>query len=178
MALFVPAEPGPADEVVTWTRTVAGAESNVACHLARLGVRASWVSAVGADAFGRAVTSAVSSAGVDVSGVLVDPDRPTGLYIKESCATGTTVRYYRAGSAASAMTPELLSGLDLDGPRIIHVSGITAALSPGCRELMRALVTRPRTNLLSFDLNWRAPLWTDSDPAILLELAQAADIVL
>src|SRR5207249_1163238 len=139
---------------------------------------ASWVSAVGADAFGRAVTAAVSAHGVDVSGVLVDPSRPTGLYIKESSATGTRVRYYRAGSAASAMTPALLRGVDLDGPRIIHVSGITAALSPGCRDLMRALAARPRTNLLSFDLNWRAPLWTDSDPAILLELASTADIVL
>ncbi|WP_130343673.1 sugar kinase [Herbihabitans rhizosphaerae] len=179
MALFVPAEPGPVDEVRTWTRTVGGAESNVACHLAGLGVRASWVSTVGADAFGRAVVSAIASAGVDVSSVEVDPSRPTGLYVKESSATGSPVRYYRAGSAAAGMGPALLDRLSLDGVRIVHVSGITAALSPECLALMRGLIATARpTHLLSFDVNWRAPLWTDGEPGVLRELADASDIVL
>src|SRR5688572_17413028 len=107
MAMFVPAEPGPPDQVVTWTRTVGGAESNVACHVAALGLRSAWVSAVGDDAFGKAVVSAVASFGVDVSGVAVDPDRPTGLYVKERDASGSPVRYYRRGSAASGMGPAL-----------------------------------------------------------------------
>src|SRR2546430_8501835 len=101
MVLFVPGEEGPADRVRTWIRTVGGAESNVACHLAGLGVRAGWVSAVGDDALGRAVVSAVAAAGVDVSGVVVDPARPTGLYLKEIGPSDTPVPYYRSGSAAS-----------------------------------------------------------------------------
>lgn len=177
MALFVPAEPGPPDEVVTWTRTVGGAESNVASHLAALGLRSSWVSAVGDDAFGRAVVSAVASFGVDVSGVVVDPDRPTGLYIKESDASGSPVRYYRHGSAASGMGPALVDALPLDGVRVVHTSGITPALSDSCLDLMRALVAAPRTGTLSFDLNWRPRLWVDRDPAVLRELAAAADVV-
>lgn len=177
MALFVPAEPGPPDEVVTWTRTVGGAESNVASHLAVLGLRSAWVSAVGDDAFGRAVVSAVGAFGVDMSGVVVDPARPTGLYIKESDASGSPVRYYRRGSAASGLGPDLLDALPLDGVRIVHTSGITPALSDSCRELMRALFAAPRTFTLSFDLNWRPRLWADRDPAVLRELAAAADIV-
>lgn len=177
MALFVPAEPGPPDEVVTWTRTVGGAESNVASHLAVLGLRSAWVSAVGDDAFGRAVTSAVASHGVDVSGVVVDPDRPTGLYIKESDASGSPVRYYRRGSAASGMGPALLDRLPLDGVRVVHTSGITPALSDSCLDLMRALHAAPRDFTLSFDLNWRPKLWTDRDPAVLRDLAAAADVV-
>ena len=143
MALFVPAEPGPPDEVVTWTRTVGGAESNVACHLAGLGLRSAWVSAVGDDAFGRAVVSAVAVVrGRRVRRVVVDPPRPTGLYVKESDAAGSPVRYYRRGSAASGMGPELLDGLPLDTARVVHTSGITPALSDSCLALMRALARR------------------------------------
>jgi 2-dehydro-3-deoxygluconokinase len=106
-----------------------------------------------------------------VSRVVVDPARPTGLYIKESDASGSPVRYYRRGSAASGMGPEFLDGLPLDGVRIVHVSGITPALSDSCLALMRALHDMPRSWTLSFDLNWRPRLWTDRDPAVLPEPA-------
>ncbi|MCE7001844.1 sugar kinase [Kibdelosporangium philippinense] len=178
MALFVPGEPGPVDQVRTWIRTVGGAESNVACNSAMLGLRAKWVSAVGADAFGKAVVNTVASHGVDVSGVVIDPVRPTGLYVKESNAGGSPVRYYRRGSAASGMGPSLLSQLDLN-VRVLHLTGITAALSDSCLELTRALFAAPRNTFrLSFDLNWRPKLWTDRDTSVLRELANSADIVL
>ncbi|MEO6082192.1 MAG: sugar kinase [Umezawaea sp.] len=179
MVVLVPAEPGPAHEVRRWTRAIGGAESNVACHLARLGVASAWVSAVGADAFGRAVLAEVGGAGVDVTGVDVDPDRPTGLYVKEADASGSPVRYYRQGSAASAMGPKTLDRLDLAAVRLVHVSGITAALSESCLALLREVLTRHRNGrLVSFDLNWRPALWRDRDPAVLRDLANAADIVL
>lgn len=172
MALFVPAEPGPAARVRAWTRTVGGAESNVACQLAGLGVRAAWVSAVGADLFGRAVTDFVAGHGVDVSGVRVDPDRPTGVFFK---ADGG-VRYYRRGSAASAMSPALLADLPLDTVRLVHTSGITPVLSESCLALMRALLAPPRRSPVSFDVNLRPAL--DQDPALLRDLAALADVVL
>ncbi|WP_026421981.1 sugar kinase [Actinokineospora inagensis] len=172
MAVFVPAEPGPVERVSQWTRTIGGAESNVACTLARLGVRSAWVSAVGDDPFGRAVVDSVRRAGVDTSGVVVDPTRPTGLYVKT-----TPVRYYRRGSAAAAMGPDVVERLDLAGTKIVHVSGITAALSPGCLALLRAVMDLPRTShQVSFDLNWRPAL--GADPGVLRDLADRADIVL
>ncbi len=174
MALFVPAEEGPAQDVRAWTRTVGGAESNVACHLAGLGLRAAWVSAVGDDPFGRAVVGFVAGHGVDVSRVVVDPDRPTGVYFK----TSGGVRYYRRGSAAAALGPGLLAGLPLTGVAAVHTSGITPALSDSCLALMRALLTAPRRFLLSFDVNWRPAVWAGRDPALLRELAALADLVL
>ena len=173
MALLVPGEPGPPEQVRTWVRSVGGAESNVACNLVRLGVPARWVSALGDDPFGRAVLAEVASFGVDTSAVVIDPTRPTGLYFKESGA----VRYYRAGSAASALGPDLLSTLDLTDVRLVHISGITAALSDSCLELMRALVLAPRDHLLSFDLNWRPALWANREREALRGLANASDIV-
>jgi 2-dehydro-3-deoxygluconokinase len=180
MAVFVPAEDRPVHQVRTWTRTIGGAESNVACHLAALGVSSAWASAVGDDPVGRALVDEIAAAGVDVSAVHVDPTRPTGLYIKESGAQGSPVRYYRSGSAASAMGPELLDRLDLEGIRVIHLSGITPALSSSCLELVRALLAAPRnsTTQVSFDVNLRPALWTGGDSSVLTELAGAADIVL
>ncbi|PXY28516.1 sugar kinase [Prauserella flavalba] len=179
LAVFVPAEPGPADEVRTWRRTVGGAESNVARALAALGVPSAFAGAVGDDAFGRALVGELAAEGVDVRGVRADPARPTGLYVKENGASGTVMRYYRAGSAASAMGPELLSTVDLDGVRLVHLSGITPALSPGCHDLVRALLDAPRENrLVSFDVNWRPALWAGRDPAEVAALAARADLVL
>jgi 2-dehydro-3-deoxygluconokinase len=173
MALFVPAEAGPVHEVRNWTLTAGGAESNVACHLAGLGLRSRWVSALGDDAFGRTVLDSVGPAGVDVTAVEVDPSRPTGLYVKEANAAGSPVRYYRQGSAASAMAPDLLDRLDLDRVELIHISGITAALSADCLALSRAVLKLPIR--VSFDLNWRPAL--GQDPVVLRELADTADIV-
>ena len=179
MTLFVPAQPGPPDQVRDWLRTIGGAESNVACHLPALGVSSGWVSAVGDDPFGRAMLREIAAAGVDVSGVHIDPVRQTGLYIKESGADGSPVRYYRSGSAASAMGPELIDALDLAGVRVLHLSGITPALSDSCLDLVRALLDRPRGDtLISFDVNLRPALWAGRDVALLAELAGRADIVL
>ncbi|NUT45786.1 MAG: sugar kinase [Saccharothrix sp.] len=178
MAVLVPAEPGPVRAARTWTRAIGGAESNVAVHLARLGVRSRWVSAVGDDAFGGAILDAVGAEGVDVTGVRVDPDRPTGLYVKEADAGGSPVRYYRRGSAASAMGPDALDRLRLDDVALVHVTGITAALSDSCLALLRAVLRRPRAVPVSFDLNWRPALWRDRDPSVLRDLADAADVVL
>jgi 2-dehydro-3-deoxygluconokinase len=177
MALLVPGESGPPERVRTWVRSVGGAESNVACNLVRLGVPTRWVSALGDDPFGRAVLADVASFGVDTSGVTIDPARPTGLYVKESNASGSPVRYYRGGSAASALDVSLMSTMDLTGVRLVHISGITAALSDSCLELMRALVLAPREYLLSFDLNWRPALWATRESDALRGLANAADIV-
>jgi 2-dehydro-3-deoxygluconokinase len=179
MVMMVPAEPGPVHLVRTWHRAVGGAESNVAIHLARLGVRSSWVSAVGDDSFGLAVLDAVGGFGVDISRVRVDSTRPTGLYVKEASPHGSPVRYYRRGSAASGMGLEMIDRLGLGDVRLVHLSGITAALSDSCLALMRELLRRPRHGFrISFDLNWRPALWADRDPRVLRELADLADIVL
>ncbi|PSL55879.1 2-dehydro-3-deoxygluconokinase [Saccharothrix carnea] len=177
MAVFTPAEAGPPEEVRTWVRGTGGAESNVACALAALGVPVGWVSAVGDDPFGRAVVASVAEAGVDVSHVLVDPTRPTGLYVKEAGKSGSAMRYYRAGSAASALGPDVLDRLDLDAVSYVHVTGITAALSPSCLALVHALLDHPGVTT-SFDVNWRPALWCSTGPEVLRSLAAKADIVL
>ncbi|MFZ3569899.1 sugar kinase [Streptomyces sp. BH097] len=161
---------------------VAGAESTVAQYLADLGHEAAWVSRVGDDPFGRRIVAAVASRGVDVAGVLADPAAPTGVYFKDPGPDGTRVHYYRAGSAASRMTAADADRVDLTGVRLLHLTGITPALSDGCAELVDTLVRRAADSgtLVSFDVNHRPALWSSRDEAAdaLLALARRADVVL
>lgn len=162
-----------------------GAESNVALGLAAMGVQAHWVSRVGADGFGARILAELAGNGVGVAGVETDPSRPTGLYVKVPAHRGTraSVLYYRGGSAASAMSPRLLGQPAvadlLERADLLHISGITAALSPECLALLEALLSRPRGGItVSFDVNWRAALWAGKDRGVLRDLANRADIVL
>ncbi|WP_245204835.1 sugar kinase [Kitasatospora sp. RG8] len=193
MAVLLPDRPGPLESVENFRLAVGGAESNVAGALAALGVPSAWISRVGDDGFGRRLLADVAARGVDVSAVAVDPHRPTGLYLKEvGGSTGrhhdlgpgrSRLHYHRRGSAAAALSPALLADPSaarlLAGARLLHLSGITAALSDDCLALLRALLAERRPGrLVSFDLNWRPALWRERDPAVLPPLLDAADVLL
>lgn len=179
MALVVPARPEPLEVAEDFRLSLGGAESNVACHLAAAGHRAAWCSALGEDALGRRVRRDIAAHGVDVQHVRMDPAAPTGLYLKDP---GHGVLYYRAGSAASRMGPRELDRLDLTEVRIVHLSGITLALSASCCELVHAAIAAARAAgaLVSLDVNHRPALWESTREAAreIRAAASAADIVL
>ncbi|MER5429804.1 sugar kinase [Streptomyces sp. NPDC002588] len=182
MVTFLPSRPGRLADVPSFDRAIGGAESNVACVLAAVGHPVRWVSRVGADGFGDHLVETVEAYGVDVTAVRRDPARPTGVYFRTAGDRSTDaheVAYYRAGSAASAMSVGNVDLAAVRAGRVLHLSGITAALSEDCLELLRALTApRPGRPLVSFDVNHRPLLWTDGDgPHVLLELARGADLV-
>lgn len=177
MIVLAPAAAGSLRTAVDLHAGVAGAESNVAVALARLGARAAWYGKVGADPLGLRILDVLDESGVDRSGVQTDPDRPTGVYFKDPGPEGTRVHYYRRGSAASTMGPGHLAGTR--PPRILHLSGITPVLSATCAALMEELVVdralAPAT--VSFDVNYRPALWPVAEAGpVLARLADAADI--
>ncbi|MFC8433239.1 sugar kinase [Streptomyces sp. NPDC057253] len=178
MAVLVPPDEGPLERQHTLRLEVGGAESNVACGLAALGHRVAWVSRVGDDPLGRRVLAELRGRGVDVGGVGTDPDRPTGVYFKDTGPAGTGTYYYRRGSAATRMGPDLAT--QCEKARVVHLSGITAALSDSCAELVTEIVVRRAVPgaTVSFDVNHRPALWSHRDPATaLLAPARHADIV-
>ncbi|MBG6237596.1 2-dehydro-3-deoxygluconokinase [Mycetocola sp. CAN_C7] len=135
-----------------------GAESNVAAHVAGLGHPAAWFSHLGDDVLGERVARQLTERGIDVSRVVFDPNHPTGVYFKDP---GRGVSYYRAGSAASHLTADAAETIDLEGVKILHVSGITAAISASASAFLARIMDRAlaRNILVSFDVNYRAPLW-------------------
>jgi 2-dehydro-3-deoxygluconokinase len=180
MVVLCPDPPRPLLAGETLTRGIGGAESNVASYLAQLGVRAAWVSRLGADPFGEYLRTGLQAAGVDCSLVQTHDSAPTGVYFKDPGPTGTTVYYYRRGSAASTMDRSLWTSVAAAGARYVHLSGITPALSDSCADLVRyALSERPVPGATtSFDVNYRGKLWPPSVAGpVLADLAARADLV-
>ena len=201
MAVLSPPDSRPFAEQPTLTMAIGGAESNVACGLAGLGHRVAWLSRLGDDPFARRILAELTARGVDVTGVETDPARPTGVYFKDPAPEGTRTHYYRSGSAATLMGPELTRLPVLRRARVVHLSGVAAALSESCAGLLEAiLVDRALTSgadgsgtsdepgesgepggpIVSFDVNHRPALWrsgTAEAAKNLLTLARAADIV-
>ena len=178
MVLVAPADADSLESAVDFRLDPAGAEANVASHLAALGHHAAWVGAVGDDALGRRLRAQLAARGVDVSYVPVDAVAPTGLYVKDP---GAGVLYYRRGSAASRMDHTLLDRIpSLRDVRLVHLTGITPALSVDCRGLVDAILDQAGTfgTLVSFDVNHRPTLWSPGvAPSLLRALADRAYVV-
>jgi 2-dehydro-3-deoxygluconokinase len=182
MAMLSPPDARPLADQPALALAVGGAESNVACGLVGLGHRAAWLSRVGDDPFGRRILADLTARGVDVTAVEIDPARQTGVYFKDPGPDGTGIHYYRRDSAATLMGPGIAGLPLLRRARVLHLSGITAALSGSCAELVADLVIRRTVTgpAVSFDVNHRSALWRQpsAEPArVLLALARAADIV-
>lgn len=165
MVLLDPEADGAPRAGSRFTLRVAGAESNVAIALARLGVRARWLSKLGDDELG----AALEAEGVDLRWTASDPNAPTGVFFKLRSSGHSGVVYYRAGSSASRLEPGDVPDEALEGVGLVHLTGITLALSEGCRELALDLARRARERgaLVQFDPNYRAALW--DSPAAALE---------
>ena len=169
--------PQAGDDTFAWE--VGGAESNVARCCAALGVRTAWVSQLGTDLAGDLVLSTIREAGIDISNVHRIPDRQTGLMLKEANPNERRVWYYRRDSAAAAMSTTMPFTFTKK-PKILHLTGITPALSPTCRALIDSLVAdRTRAAVVSFDINWRPALWENKHDAAetLRAIANRCDLV-
>ncbi|WP_081416778.1 sugar kinase [Arthrobacter castelli] len=181
MALVSPSDGQGLEHAAACTISFGGAESTVALYLAEMGHRAGWVSQVGDDPFGRRLLSTLNRHGVDTSHVRVIEEAPTGVYFKDPQPGATKVHYYRSGSAASKMSMAILEDLPLAEARLIHVSGITAALSESCCGLLTDIFARARRDgtMVSFDVNYRSGLWSVEQAAgVLADFARQADVVL
>ena len=161
MVLLAPPAPGRIRHAGSLTTSVGGAESNVAIGLARLGIPAGWLSALGQDELGELVLSRLRAENVDVTEVVRVDDRPTGLYLREQVAGSTRVYYYRQGSAASTLSAETFDRAVFEGADLLHLSGITAALSPDCADFVgwAAQSAHDAGLRVSYDVNYRSKLW-------------------
>jgi sugar/nucleoside kinase (ribokinase family) len=162
MALLDPLEDGQPATGSRFALRVAGAESNFAIALARLGVDVAWISRLGADPFGDLVARTVAGEGVDVRWVRRDADAPTGAFVKLRTSGRTSVHYYRRGSAASRLSEGDVPDEALAGVALVHLTGITMAISESARALVLDVARRSRERGIAvcFDPNYRPALWS------------------
>jgi len=184
MAMFVAEEPGPLEQVRHFSKRTAGAETNVAIGLARLGLKVGWQSRLGADSMARYLLAAIGGEGVDCSRVVCDPDQRTGFMFKGRVDDGSDppIEYHRKGSAASQLGPDQIDEAWIAGARHLHVSGVFAALSPATLAATRRVIELARRHgrTVSFDPNLRPTLWSSREVMrdTLNRLAEGSDCVL
>jgi len=147
---------------------VAGAEANVAVALSSLGRSVAWISRLPDNDLGRMVARDLAASAVDISHISwEDAGRLGGTYFVElgPRPKGVSVTYDRQGSAAAAMSTDDLPPQEMAWARLIHLTGVTPALSRSCREATEAAATvaRDSESLLSVDINYRARLWSAKD---------------
>ena len=156
MALLDPVEDGELSTGMTMTLRFAGAESNFAVALARLGIDVAWVSRLGRDPFGDMIERGLAEEGVDV-GLVRRDDARTGLFVKWRSGGRSRVLYYRSGSAACQLSPGDVADDALNGVRLVHLTGITMAISQSARALVVDLARRAKEcgATVLFDPNFR-----------------------
>ncbi|TDD35295.1 sugar kinase [Actinomadura sp. KC06] len=172
---------GPMRHARTLDLGVGGAESNAAIGLCRLGGTAAWFGRVGDDEFGRLITTVLAGEGVRLGHTVVDRSAPTALLFKERrSGTLTRVQYYRTGSAGSRLRPSDVPHDLIRSARVLHVTGITAAISGTARQALDDAVETARDAgvPVSLDLNYRRALWTPAEAGeCLRNLTKRADLV-
>lgn len=182
MVLLTPTQTGPLRYAQMFSRRLGGAESNVAIGLARLEKKVGWISKVGDDEFGEYIIATIRGEGVNTSAVKRDSKAPTGLYIKELRTPNQLhVSYYRQGSAASKLTPEDLDETYISRAKILHVTGITPALSETCHQTTEHAfnIAKRHKLIISFDPNIRLKLWRAEEARpVLRHYISRSDIVL
>ncbi|EXX89397.1 2-dehydro-3-deoxygluconokinase [Paenibacillus darwinianus] len=181
MGLFMTPEYRGLEHSATVEQSFGGAESNVAIGAARLGCSVGWFGALGDDPFGAAIYKTMRGEGVDVSRARLVAGAETGLMFRENASGKLAVHYRRKGSAASLMRPEQLDEAYIAGSKLLHVTGITAAIGEHARSsLLEAVrIARQAGVRICFDPNLRLKLWSlEEARRALLPLAEQADYYL
>lgn len=138
-----------------------GDTSNCAIAAARQGASVGYVTRIGADAFGDSFMQLWAEEGVDTAGIERDPEAHTAIYFVTHGAEGHQFSYFRAGSAASRMIPDGLPRAVITGAKILHVSGISQAISDSAADTVFAAIETMHAagGLISYDTNLRLQLW-------------------
>lgn len=144
-----------------WRMGHGGDTSNTAIAAARQGARVGYLTALGADDFGDELMRLWQSEGVDASQVRRSPDAHTGVYFVAHGPNGHSFSYLRAGSAASRMRPADLNMDYIAGAKVLHVSGISQAISASACDTVFAAIDAARQAgvRVSYDTNLRLKLW-------------------
>lgn len=161
----------------------AGAEANVVSALSRLGRPCAWVGALPDTSLGRLVANHLRMAGLDLNGIIWSQEHRLGTYFLEFAVPPRPIQviYDRANSCAANLQPDQINWEHLLNSRLIHLTGITPALSTGCSSIVSTVIERARQAgvALSFDINYRQKLWApEQAKATLTPLIRDIDLLL
>lgn len=171
----------PGGDLPLYLQGHGGDTSNAAIAAARNGAGVGYITAIGRDAPGDSFMELWAREGVDTATVARADAAPTGLYIVSHGEDGHRFTYYRAGSAASRVTPADVPEAAIRAARMLHVSGVSQAISPGaCDAVFHAIEVAKAAGVgVSYDTNLRLALWPRARAAAVIHAGVAlADVAL
>lgn len=144
-----------------------GAEANVAVGLSNLGVETKIITALPNNEIGDYAKSFLKSQGVNCNYIVTKGERLGLYYYEEGCsARKAKVVYDRKYSSINELRYEDIDiDCALESVELLHVSGITFALSEEVREVAMKIIDRAKEIgiKISVDLNYRAKLFKSYD---------------
>ncbi|ASK63855.1 2-dehydro-3-deoxygluconokinase [Virgibacillus phasianinus] len=164
MTMFVATEAGSLEDRQTFNKYLAGAETNVAIGLSRLGFDVGFSSRVGQDSLGRFISSTLAKENIDISHISLDPNYPTGFQLKSNVGAGDpVVEYFRGFSAFRQLRKEDINQGWVKQADHLHLTGIPIALSETVREYTDEMIELAHKYgiTISFDPNLRPVLWSN-----------------
>ncbi|WP_313637987.1 sugar kinase [Paenibacillus sp.] len=169
MAMFYANETGPLHEVFSFSKALAGAESNVATGLSRLNHPTGYVTKLGEDNFGHFIAQAMKKENIDTANITFTKENSTGMLIKSKVVTGDPkVEYFRKNSAASKLSLIDFDEAYFNAAGHLHVTSISSALSKSCHEFsihaMEFMKRQGKT--VSLDPNLRPSLWPNTETMV------------
>lgn len=183
MGLFIAKDFGRLEDVSEFSLTTCGAEFNVAVGMKRLGHEVTYMTKLGNDPFGKKIVKMMNSTGISTDKIIYSQTNPTGFMFKSMVAEGDpSIFYFRKGSAASTLNSSDIQALDFLEYDIVHITGITPALTESTNNATYALLQKTREHRLtfSFDPNLRPQLWPSKNVMAncINDLAYKSDIFL
>lgn len=183
MIVFIAENEGEFSDIRDFSKGIAGAELNVSIGLSRLGHKVSYITRLGDDVFGYHIQNVINKEGILAEDIFIDHNYSTGFYFKTKVPNGDpVVHYFRKNTAATNMSRKNIEDADFGGARILHITGITAALSANTLDALYAAIEKARKNnmFISFDPNIRVQLWESEEQMVqvLNDLASKCDLVL
>ncbi len=183
MGLFISCEKTNLEKSTSFISSVAGAEYNVALGLTRLCHSVDYVTKLGPDTFGKKILNVLNDNNISTRHVLVDDNLSTGFMLKGKTSVGDPeICYYRKNSAASSISLDDISDINISDYDAIHITGIFPPLSASCKDVTFHLLKEAKKNGIKifFDPNLRPQLWESNKVMVdtLNEIAKFADYIL
>ncbi|MGH2541697.1 MAG: sugar kinase, partial [Ardenticatenaceae bacterium] len=155
----------PMEEAETFHRSFAGDSLNMLVAAARLGTTTGYITRLGSDPFASYLLNAWKGEGIDTSHAKQVQGFNAVHFVALMPDGDREFVYYRKGSAPSTMQPSDLDPDYIASARILHLSGITQAISETARAtvLKAAQIASELGLLVSYDPNYRRQLWTTQE---------------
>lgn len=159
----------------TFIKNAGGSELNVVSGAAMLGIRSAIITKLPENKMGHFIRNKIRYGNVSDDYIIYDhsPEKRLGIYYYESGAypRKSSVIYDRANSSVCSLSIADLPEDIYEKTKIFHVSSITMALSPSLKETTLELIKRFKAAgaYISFDVNYRASLWSEEEAKKVVE---------